>query len=291
MQTDISRRRALALITLGLAETWSLNHGSTQAREPDATLEDSTYRLEFTHPLDDLIGDLLHGERGDPRRESETPHHDWYSAHTYHKFQSWGPTPRRYAPLEGLAERSLEWKRERVIATAARFIGYEYQHHHIPDWDPPADWPWKHCCAGRNGRGVDCSNFTSFVYNQGFGIHMNSGIERQSELHSALEGHHEHALKTIELPADYQERQKVLHTGDLLFIRGKEGGHVTHVILWVGNVGRSKSGVPLILDSHGDDVHDDAGRAIPCGIHLRPFRENSWYNRCASHAHRVFHTS
>jgi hypothetical protein len=42
------------------------------------------------------------------------------------------------------------------------------------------------------------------------------------------------------------------------------------------------------MDSRGDDVVDDAGAHIPCGIHLRPFREDSWYNRCASHAHRIF---
>ncbi len=43
------------------------------------------------------------------------------------------------------------------------------------------------------------------------------------------------------------------------------------------------------MDSHGSGVEDEHGRPIPCGVHLRPFRESSWYNRCASHAHRVFH--
>ena len=33
-------------------------------------------------------------------------------------------------------------------------------------------------CVGHNGKGVDCSNFSSFVYNQGFGIKMSSAIER-----------------------------------------------------------------------------------------------------------------
>ena len=146
------------------------------------------YGLEFTHPFDDLIGDLQSGERGNPRRKSETPHHAWYSEHTRHKFHSWGPLPRRYPPLEGLAERSLTWKRERVIAVGAQFIGYVSAWLSVPDWDPPPDWPWKHCCAGHNGRGVDCSNFTSFVYNQGFGIHMNSGIERQARMHLAARG-------------------------------------------------------------------------------------------------------
>jgi cell wall-associated NlpC family hydrolase len=176
-----------------------------------------------------------------------------------------------------------------VIAAAARFIGYGYQHHHIPDWDPPADWPWKETCVGRNGKGFDCSNFTSFVYNQGFGIRMSSGIERQSETSRALRNHgHGQAVHRIALPALYDERCRALRAGDLLYIRGREEGPVTHVVIWVGHMGRSPSGVPLILDSHGAGVTDDDGRHIPCGVHLRPFRNHSWYARCASHAHRIF---
>ncbi len=63
---------------------------------------------------------------------------------------------------------------------------------------------------------------------------------------------------------------------------------MTHVIVWVGSIGNAPKGEPLLLDSHGGDVVDDDGQPIPCGIHLRPFREQSCYNRCASHAHRVF---
>ncbi len=159
------------------------------------------YSLRYSYPLDELIGDLLHGERGESERESDIPHHEWYSRETRRQYEAWGPDQRLYAALPGLADRPLQWKRERVIATAARFIGYEYQHHHIPDWNPPANWPWKECCAGHNGRGVDCSNFTSFVYNQGFGIKMNAAIERQSELKSALEGREYRVpIRRIDLP-------------------------------------------------------------------------------------------
>jgi cell wall-associated NlpC family hydrolase len=284
MQLPITRRTALAALSLGCVSTLSRSRGV----EVEQRRTSHGYRLEYTHDRDDLIGDLLDGPRGEPERESETPHNEWYSHHIRRRYGAWGPSPRRYLPLEGLEKRSLAWQRERVIATAARFIGYEYQHHHIPDWNPPSHWPWKQCCAGHNGKGVDCSNFTSFVYNQGFGIHMNSAIGRQGELHSALEGHHSVRLQRVDLPGNYRERQQVLQTGDLLYILGREGGHVTHVVIWVGSVGRSQSGVPLILDSHGGDVKDDEGHPIPCGIHLRPFPENSWYDRCASHAHRVF---
>ena len=48
--------------------------------------------------------------------------------------------------------KSVEWKRERLVASGARFLGYEYQHHHIFDWDPPAGWPWNSCCTGHQGK-------------------------------------------------------------------------------------------------------------------------------------------
>jgi cell wall-associated NlpC family hydrolase len=292
MQQKLTRRQALAAISAWSAAPLALAGSRVFARESTAQEEESgaahRYELKYTYSLQDLVGDLLHGERGDPERESDIPHREWYSHETRRRFEAWGPEQRRYEPLADLADRPLSWKRQRVIATAARFIGYEYQHHHIPDWNPPADWPWKECCAGRNGRGVDCSNFTSFVYKQGFGIKMNAAIEHQSELHSALEGHEHAAIRKIELPDDFSRRAEVLRTGDLVYIRGREDGPVTHVVIWVGSIGLAPSGVLLVIDSHGGDVEDDWGRKIPCGIHLRPFRENSWYDRCASHAHRIF---
>jgi hypothetical protein len=89
------------------------------------------------------------------------------------------------------------------------------------------------------------------------------------------------------LPDSYEERVRALRTGDLLFVRNR-GGKVSHVVLWVGPIGRSPDGVPLIIDSHGDDVRDSNGATIPCGVRVRPFRENSWYNHSAAHALRVF---
>jgi len=266
--------------------------GVSRASDPDisSSSAESSYRLAFTHSVEELVGDLEHTDRGDPRREADVPHAHWYTEAIKRRFHAWGPEPRRYAPLADPPFASVQWKRERVIATAARFLGYGYQHHHIPDWDPPASWPWKETCVGHNGKGVDCSNLTSFVYNQGFGIRMTAAIRQQAEIAHALEGRHESiSIRSIELPQSYEERQQVLRTGDLVYIRGREEGPITHVVIWVGSVGRAPSGVPLVIDSHGSGVEDDAGRSIPCGVQLRPFREHSWYNRCASHAHRVFH--
>lgn len=289
MTMQFTRRELLKVLSIGASAplSWELALARDVPTERSAA---SPYRCEFTYPATQLVWDLDNTERGDPRRQSPTPHGEWYSERVRHKFGSWGPEPRHYLPPIGMDKWSVDWRRERVIAVASRFIGYGYQHHHIPDWDPPKGWPWKECCVGHNGKGFDCSNFTSFVYNQGFGIRMSSGIERQSNVHDALEGRgHTVTVRRVALPKEYETRQKVLRTGDLLYIRGREEGPIKHVVIWVGSVGRASSGVPLIMDSHGGGVDDDEGQPIPCGVHLRPFRENSWYNRCAGHAHRIFH--
>jgi hypothetical protein len=251
----------------------------------------SPYAVEFTFPAKDLVADIESGGRGDPRHESTVPHAEWSSPHVRKRYGSWGPPAKHYAAPERVAGKSLEWKRERVIAVGLRFVGYEYQHHHIPDWHPPEGWPWEKVAAGHNGKGVDCSNFSSFVYNLGFGLKPNSAIKRQSELREVPgpgEGR-ETRTERVELPESYAERAKVLKTGDLLFIKSRKG-EVSHVVLWVGPIGKSPDGTPLILDSHGDGVKDSNGETIPAGVHLRPFREKSWYNGSASHALRLIHS-
>ncbi|WZO98558.1 NlpC/P60 family protein [Isosphaeraceae bacterium EP7] len=249
----------------------------------------SPYRVEFTHRAAEVIGDLERTERGDHRLESEVPFHQWYTPRTLERWHAWGPPAAFYPRPPGVEHWPAERKRERVIAVALRFQGYAYQHHHIPDWSPPEAWPWMPTCAGSNGKGVDCSNLTGFVYNQGFGLRLNSDVHKQSEERS-VKGTDGRAtrLHAVELPSSYDDRLATLRTGDLLFIRGKPGGKISHVVLWVGPIGRSPDGTPLVLDSHGEDVRDSEGQPIPCGVHLRPFRENSWYNRSASHALRVF---
>ena len=126
---------------------------------------------------------------------------------------------------------------------ALRFQGYGYQHHHVPDWQPPAGWPWKETAVGHNGKGVDCSNFSSFVYNIGFGIKPTSAIKEQAERREMPgPGEGRTTAQHIELPKAYDDLVKTLRTGDLVFIKGSDKGHVTHVVLWVGAIGFGKQG-------------------------------------------------
>jgi cell wall-associated NlpC family hydrolase len=248
----------------------------------------SPYTVEFTIPVQELTGDFDKRQRGDPTQESTVAFPLWYSNRARDRYGAWSPPARHYPPPDGLAQRSLEWKQQRVIAVALRFQGYEYQHHHVPDWNPPTGWPWKKVRSGHNGRGVDCSNFTAFAYNLAFGLKMTGDVKTQAEaVEIAGPGSNETTrVQRIEEPATYRELLKTLRTGDLLFIRNKEK-EISHVVLWVGPIGQEPDHAPLILDSHGEGVEDSDGQSIPDGIQLRPFRERSWYYQSSSHAIRI----
>lgn len=246
----------------------------------------SPYSIKYGFTSKELVGDLS-GPRGDPHQQSDIPFREWYTPATLKQLSSWGPPARHYPELDGLAKKSLEWKQQRVIAVAMHFEGYNYRHHHIPDWVPPDTAAKK--AGGNTGKGLDCSNFTGFVYNLGFGIKPNSDVVKQSEEREfALPGEkRQHRVELIKKPDTYKGFTDTLRTGDLLYIKNTKG-EISHVVLWVGSIGHSPDNVPLILDSHGDSVKDSEGHTIPGGIHLRPFREKSWYHHSASHALRVF---
>src|SRR5438105_5520482 len=92
----------------------------------------SPYSVEFTFKQEELIGDILSGTRANPKDESTIPFTTWYSDSTKKRQGSWGPPAKHYPAPPGLAGKTPEWLRERVIAVALRFAGYSYQHHHIP---------------------------------------------------------------------------------------------------------------------------------------------------------------
>ncbi len=284
--SPILRRFGFALIPLAVL---SVAHHSVPAQEAETGRYHTPYRIEYSTPREELIRDLLETERGSFEREAEIPHSEWYSRRVRERWGAWGPVARKYPPFHGLETWSTQMLRERVVAVATRYLGYGYQHHHIPNWSPSSEWPWLETCVGHNGRGVDCSNFTGFVYNQGFGLWFGTEVVHQSESEHALGPGPERRtpVERIELAANYADRIAQLRTGDLLFIRS-DRGNISHVVIWVGAIGQSEDQTPLIIDSHGAGVKDSKGEVIPCGVHIRPFRENSWYNRSASHALRVF---
>ena len=251
-------------------------------RDPPTTYS-SPYPVKFRHSEKELLKDLLDSGRGDPKRQSKIPFDDWASDATRRKFGAWGPPLKAHEPPAGIDDRSADWKRERVLALGLRYRGLSYQHHHLPDWEPPIGWPWLEVAHGRNAKGIDCSNFATFVYDVALGIRFTSAIVPQSEATEAVCGGKKMKLERIEKPATVAACAKEFKTGDLLFIKNKDG-EVSHVVLWVGGIGGD---APLVLDSTGAGHRDSRGDAIPDGVHLRPFRATAWYFKSLSHVHRI----
>jgi hypothetical protein len=248
----------------------------------------SPYSVKFTVSLEELTGDL-EGSRGDIKNQSSVKFQSWYADSTKSRYGVWGPPSQHFDPPAGLSKRDAEWMRQRIIAVGLRYQGYRYQHHHIPDWDPPEDWPYKQSPLGKPSKGLDCSNYTAFVYNLALGLKPSGATKEQSEMTEVPGPGAGRTSKVtrIEKPASHADFERALKTGDLLFVKGEKSGEVTHVVLWVGKIGQSRNGVPLILDSTGEGRKDEDGNDIPDGVHLRPFTTNSWYFRSASHALRL----
>ena len=249
----------------------------------------SPYEVKFTYPIEELMSIDNSPPRNDRRMESEVPFEDWYSRRVRKEWGSWGPPPRHFPAHPDYDRMPVSARRQRVLAVACNYIGLPYQHHHIPDWDPPQDWPWKPVAFGRNSKGVDCSDFTSWCYNYGLGIKMSTGVKRQADV-TEIEGpgpdRTTHA-KVIDA-TDYDSLCKKLKTGDLLYINNRKGD-LAHVIMWVGDVGKSPDGSPLVIDCTGEGHKDSNGNDIPIGVHLRPFLKDQWYFKSFDHAHRLLH--
>jgi hypothetical protein len=258
------------------------------AKEPDRESYRSPYTVKFSFDEKDLVGDLMKGARSNWKDYASVPYAEWYHPNNRSRWGYWGPAATHFKPPSGLSSKSPEWSRERIIATGLRYVGYSYQHHHVPDWEPPPDWPASAEQKTPVGKGLDCSNYTAFVYNLALGIKPTGDVRKQSELTEVPGPGANRTLpvRRIELPASYEEYEKTLLTGDLLFINNSSG-NISHVVLWVGKVGRSPDGVPLILDSTGSGSTDANQIAIPDGIYLRPFTSRTWYFRQASHILRI----
>lgn len=251
----------------------------------------SPYRLRFRHPEAELLFDAK-GPRGSVAEQSTVPIAEWTDSHSSGKFGSWGPAARKFDCPPDVRDKPAAWRRERVIAAAARFIGYDYQHHHIPDWEPAKGWPWKPVCSGRNGKGLDCSNFSAFNYNWSLGIHMSSDIAEQAKEQRVDSASGPVEAQVIARPGGdpdtwYARLSAELKPGDLLYIRTADMTHVSHVVMWLGDCGEGPDATPLVIDAHGEGVRDAGGAAIPCGVRVRPFTKGGWYHRSFDHAHRL----
>jgi cell wall-associated NlpC family hydrolase len=281
----------------------------------------SPYKVWFACNYNLLTYDFNQTPRNDITKQSSLDYSEWYDlsnpyyaigagnpqsscstgSPAYSATATWGPQSRQYPAVTAPISRALDsvtWKRERLIAVAMQYLGYNYQHHHIPDFDPyDADPTWPASCppvlVSNPTAGIDCSNFSSWNYNYGLGIKLNSALPDQSFPATPIPGPGGKGFITPQVIGrgmKYGALRKILRTGDLLYIRKGPGQAVSHVIMWLGYMGvDSKEGFPLVIDSHDNApaIVDSNRVTIPPGVQLRPFRPNEWYFREFSHALRI----
>lgn len=264
---------------------------STPAAEATADKKyKSPYAIKFPEPLSELTAVDQSPPRNDVNSQSSIPFEKWYVDATRNKFKSWGPPARIFSPPANIHARPLAWRQQRLIAVAIKYLDLPYQHHHIPEWNPPQSWPWKEVPYGRNSQGLDCSNFTSWVYNYALGIKFVSDVHKQAALTqvAAPGGKTEIVLKQIPGGTEYGSLLKQLQPGDLVFVRHKDQpGVVSHVVMWLGKYGQSPDGTPLIIDSTTQENLDCHNTRIPTGVQIRPFTPTSWYFKRFHHASRI----
>lgn len=197
----------------------------SDAGEPPAPPETSAPAFDYAASL---TADFAYR---DSLPQTTSPESEWFSSSAY------GPQAATYPPVVVPAEVSdpIAWKRDRVIEVAKHFLGVPYANLHVP-------------IAG----GLDCSNFTAWVYNYGFGLRFTSNTQKQ-----AVE-----AGRKLE-PGE------ALQKGDLLFI-------------W--NSSRTQIGHAAIFIDPGHII-DSTSSASPDGVGLRSF--TGWYKERFAFARRI----
>ena len=251
----------------------------------------SPYRFRFTVPADSLIPDMA-GSRGVASNWATVSFANWYSTGTKNTYGSWGPRCKSMsAPTADILAWPLDMRQQRLMAFAQRYLGLRYEHHHLPEWDPPADWPWDPVCTDEQGMGADCSNFTGWLYNWSYGIWVDTDIDVQAvESSIPTSGSANTVVTRIAKPTSggYAALCAALQPGDLCFVFSSGSTtSISHVFMWLGEYGAGPSSTPLILDSTSSTVSDFYGNPMPCGVQIRPFTSSSSYYTRFSHAYRL----
>lgn len=208
-------------------------------------------------------------------------------------------------PPEGVSPDT--WARQRLLFAASRLIGTHYQHLHLPGFDPAlvtgSTFPWSPVSGNsllqttqdlRNGQpgtvanpyksaynsphpGIDCTDFSAYLYNLALGVQMHSGTSTQVTFGTDSGPTTTNQPSSLVLDSAGSLLAPVFHTGpnygtaipnaagsldgviarlhpgDLLYMTGGDG-RISHVVVWLGEYGTladgSPSAVPLVISSH-----------------------------------------
>lgn len=204
--------------------------------------DDSPFAYPFSCTWASLTADFA--ER-DALPQTVDPVPDWYRTDAAGQYvnHGWGPRPEALAPPaipQGTNCEPMTWRRERILAVAMRYIdtpgnplGLQYRHHHIPAWNPPtstyAGAPPENpdpdaapaSTAWDAGAGLDCSNFTAWVYNYGLGVGFSGDVGRQWDGTAGPMGRR--------IPAN-----DPFQPGDLVFLHPNgDSSRASHVVIYV----------------------------------------------------------
>jgi cell wall-associated NlpC family hydrolase len=213
--------------------------------------------------------------------QTRVPPADWYQTDDDGRYvnRGWGPAadalPAPEIPSNAGCDTST-WKQERVLAVAMRYInapdnplGLQYRHHHIPGWNPTTstyagasaensdvDAPDK-TIEWAAGPGLDCSNFTAWVYDYGLGIKFSGDVHQQF---AGTAGPMGQAIP----------REGPFEPGDLIFLHPNgNSNEVSHVVIFMD-------------DQHIIDSRVDAQNLV--GVQIR--NREGWYRTAILSAYR-----
>ena len=200
------------------------------------------------------------------------------------------------------------WQQQRILAAAEVLLlaNTPYQHLHLPNFDPAlvtsgTGFPWNPVSTnptlqtsselalhvsgtapnpyaaayGRPTAGIDCTDFTAYVYNLALGVQMHSGTRTQVEFTDGsvpLPGNTATAtvldtngspitpqffygpqfgMGKLNGPGSLDAMMSTFQTGDLLYIGDPDLG-IVHVVMWLGTTGTDSAGntFPLVISSH-----------------------------------------
>ncbi len=210
--------------------------------EPRSRSDTGEFSYPFTCGWASLTADFANRDR---LPQTQVPPGDWYRTDAEGNYlnRGWGPRSVALAPPDIPHDAGCDpatWKRERVLAVATRYIyspanplGLQYRHHHIPDWQPPAstyagaagenpdpDAP-QELTAWDPGRGLDCSNFTAWVYNYGLGIKFGGDVHQQADGSAGPMG------RRVPPEGPFQP-------GDLIYLHPNgNASHASHVVIYI----------------------------------------------------------
>lgn len=229
----------VGIIIFIIVVLWLINIYSTVNGKSDPVTDPAP-------PTDPIVGKQWNLWFSDRNKlpESDIPVDQWYIKNWNN---GWGPSAATYPPPSSPSPD--------IITVARYYIGLPYRHHHIPNWDPPSSLTDK----PDESKGLDCSNFTAWIYNYGYGIKFTSNIHQQSEMYKNN--------STMHLIQNLNS----VKVGNLLYfwrINGNNQREISHTGIFSG----VQNNIPYLIDSTG------------IGVEERPMSATSWYVKHFSHA-------